>query len=157
MGSVTRLKDISKMSCQIMKYSVVCGTVLFSVVSALYQPRPLPFQYGPTHGALGGAGGHGGGVDPLTLLLLQKDGGKGGIKSLLPLFLMSGGLGGGKKGGMNPLLLTSLLGDDECEEKYSGRCTQPTTANANSGFNCGLSSSYCPCCTCPDTVEEGFV
>merc|ERR1712176_814810 len=130
---------------------VVCGAILTSVVSALYQP-----QYGPTHPrAFGGAGGHGGGVDPLTLLLLQKDGGKGGIKSLLPLFLMSGGLGGGKKGGMNPLLLTSLIGDHECEEKYSGYCTQPTTANAYSGFECGLSSGECPCFTCPDTVEEG--
>ena len=42
----------------------------------MYQPRPPPFQYGPTHrGAYGGAGGLGVGIDPLTLL--QKDGGKG--------------------------------------------------------------------------------
>ena len=60
--------------------SVICGAVLTSVVSAMYQPRPLPFQYGPTHPkAFGGADshGHGGGIDPLTLLLLQKNGGSG--------------------------------------------------------------------------------
>ena len=56
-----------------MMISVVCGAVLTSVVSALYQPH-----YGPTHPrAFGGAGSHGGGVDPLTLLLLQKNGGTG--------------------------------------------------------------------------------
>ena len=61
-----------------MKTSVVCGAVLISVVAASYQP--LPFQYGPTHpGAYGKASGHDGGVDPLTLLLLQKDSGKGKV------------------------------------------------------------------------------
>ena len=61
-----------------MMISVVCGAVLTSVVSAFYQPRPLPFQYGPTHPkAFGGGSSHGGGIDPLTLLLLQKNGGSG--------------------------------------------------------------------------------
>ena len=89
-----------------------------------------------------------------------------GGKNLLPL-LLSGGLGGGKKGGMNPLLLTSLLGDDKCEEKHA-RCTQPRTANANGYKSCGegdtgascmdgggsYSYNCCPCCTCPDTPNH---
>ena len=63
----------------VMMISVVCGAVLISAVSALYQARPPLYQYGPRHpGTYGGAGGHGGGgVDPLTLLLLQKNGGTG--------------------------------------------------------------------------------
>merc|ERR1719233_884349 len=92
-----------------MKYSVVCVAVLVAVVSAQYAPRP-PLHYGSPYG---GQGGHGGGLDPLTLLLLQKDGGlgSGGISSLLPL-LLAGGLGGkGKgKGGFDPLLLALLGG-----------------------------------------------
>ena len=60
----------------VVKISLVCCAVFFTVVSASYQPRPLPFKYGPTHrGVYGEAGAHGGGIDPLTLLLLQKNGG----------------------------------------------------------------------------------
>merc|ERR1712002_134227 len=149
------------MATRVTMKSVVCSAALISVVSALYQPRP--FHYGPTHpGAFGGAGSHGGGVDPLTLLLLQKNGGTGGINNLLPLLLTSGGLGG-KKGGINPLFLTTLLGHgEECVEKYPRGCTQPTTANnsptgyktlCGTSFSTGCGSggqSCCPCCTCPD-------
>merc|ERR1711936_552732 len=122
-------------------------------ISASY-PRP-PLGYRPSHGGalgLGGAGGHG--LDPLTLLLLQKDGGLGGH---------GGGLGGKGKGGLglNPLLL-SLLGG--CTEKYP-KCTQPKIANADGRKICGLgrqpncecvtgAAAYClPCCTCPDTPD----
>merc|ERR1711942_253447 len=109
-------------SCPVMKSSVVCGAVFISVVSASYQPHPLPFH----HGAFGGPGG--------------------------------------KKGGISPFLLTSLLGD-KCVEKYPGKCTQPTTANASPsndlvlcghGTGCGSGSrtdTCCPCCTCPDSAE----
>jgi len=96
-----------------MNISLVCCAVFITVavVSASYQPRPLPFKYGPTHrGDYGGAAGHGGGIDPLTLLLLQKNGGgNGGINRLLPLLLTGGGLSG-KDGHVNPLLFT-LLGN----------------------------------------------
>merc|ERR1719449_238628 len=68
-------------------------------------------------------------------LLMQKGGSLGG-KNLLPL-LLSGGLGGGKKGGLNPFLLTSLLGHEKCEEVHKGGCTQPTTANLNANELCG--------------------
>merc|ERR1711942_367996 len=53
-------------------------------------------------------------------LLMQKGVSLGG-KNLLPL-LLSGGLGG-KKGGLNPLLLTSLIGHEKCEEVHKGGCT----------------------------------
>jgi len=94
-----------------MKISLVCGAVFITVVSASYQPRPLPLKYGPAHrGVYGGARGHGGGIDPLTLLLLHKDGGgNGGINRLLPLLLTGGGLSG-KAGHVNPLIFT-LLGN----------------------------------------------
>merc|ERR1712048_146930 len=38
------------------------------------------------------------------------------MKDLLPLMMMSGGMGGAQAGGMNPLLMMSLLGDS-CEVK----------------------------------------
>merc|ERR1711970_369355 len=109
--------------------------------------------------------GHGGGIDPLTLLLLKGDGlggGKSGINSLLPLLLLGGGgLGGkhGKHGGINPILF-ALMNNDDCEEQYPGDCTQPTVANANSGQLCGKDTTdSCTdylggsvpckmCCTC---------
>merc|ERR1712083_451569 len=95
---------IDKLFGQVMKYSLVCVAVLVAVVSAQYAPRP-PLLYGPPHrGGYGGAGGLGGGLDPLTLLLLQKDGGlggNGGINSLLPLLLAGGGWEG--KGRLRPL------------------------------------------------------
>merc|ERR1712183_208376 len=77
-----------KLSDQAMKNSVVCLAVLVAVVSASYPPPPF---YGPPHRGGYSAGASGlGGLDPLTLLLLQKDGGlgrNGGINSLLPLLL----------------------------------------------------------------------
>merc|ERR1712183_106898 len=154
-----------KLSDQVMKKSVACLAVLVAVVSASYPPPPF---YGPAHrGGYGGASGLGG-LDPLTLLLLQKDGGfggNGGISSLLPP-LLSGGLGGGKKGGLNPLMLALLSG--KCVEKYPpGGCVQPATANANPdklcgdypGYSCNTSGGSnfkkcLPCCTCPTTTEN---
>ena len=54
--------------------------------------------------------GHDGGSDPLTLLLLQKNGGGNcGSNRLLPLLLTGGGLSG-KDGHVNPLFFT-LLGN----------------------------------------------
>merc|ERR1711970_678350 len=146
-----------KLSDQVMKKSLVCLAVVVAVVSASYPPPPF---YGPSHrGGYGGASGLGG-LDPLTLLLLQKDGGlggNGGINSLLPL-LLGGGLGSGK-GGFNPLMLALLSG--KCVEKHTGGCIQPATANANPNKLCGESttldkcnggSNFCwPCCTCPTT------
>merc|ERR1712179_169370 len=65
-------------SAQVKMKFVVCVAVLVAVVSASYPPHPPPY-YGPVHrGGYGGAGGHGGGIDPLTYLLLQKKGGLGG-------------------------------------------------------------------------------
>merc|ERR1712055_303542 len=131
---------IDKLSGQAMKYPVVCVAALVAVVSAQYAPRP-PLHYGGGggYGGYGGLGVHGGGIDPLTLLLLQKDGGlgSGGISSLLPL-LLAGGLGGkGKgKGGFDPLLL-ALLGGGKCKEKHLLGCTQPATANLDGDFLCG--------------------
>merc|ERR1712179_42846 len=61
-------------SAQVKMKFVVCVAVLVAVVSASYPPHPPPY-YGPVHrGGYGGAGGHGGGIDPLTYLLLQKKG-----------------------------------------------------------------------------------
>merc|ERR1712055_413470 len=154
---------IDILSDQAMKYSVVCVAALVAVVSAQYAPRP-PLHYGPPHrGGYGGLGGHGGGLDPLTLLLLQKDGGlggSGGIDSLLPL-LLAGGLGGKGKGGFNPLLL-ALLGGGKCKEKHLLGCTQPATANLDGDFLCGNDlGTACdggnepcrPCCTCSTTAN----
>merc|ERR1712212_562745 len=154
---------IDNLSGQAMKYSVVFVAALVAVVSAQYAPRP-PLLYGPPHrGGYGGAGGLGGGLDPLTLLLLQKDGGlggSGGINSLLPL-LLAGGLGGKGKGGFDPLLL-ALLGGGKCVETYPLGCTQPATANLDGDFLCGNDqgaacdggNEQCwPCCTCPTTAS----
>ena len=81
-------------------------------------------------------------------------------------------------GGISPLLLTSLLGEEKCVEKFPNGCTQPTTANASpTGTNyatlcgdtdtsgCGTGYIWsgemirqhycCPCCTCPDTQNAG--
>merc|ERR1719186_1171281 len=139
--------------------SIICVAGLIVAISALgYRPHGYP-------GAGGLLGGHGGGIDPLTLLLLKGDGlggGKSGINSLLPLLLLGGGgLGGkhGKHGGINPLLFALL---NDCKEQYTD-CTQPTVANANSDKLCGEDTSgtgYCTdtngmavlckkCCTCP--------
>merc|ERR1712055_776880 len=138
---------IDKSSGQAMKYSVVCVAVLVAVVSAQYAPRP-PLHYGsPYGGGYGGLGGHGGGLDPLTLLLLQKDGGLGGK--------------GKGKGGFDPLLL-ALLGGGKCKEKHLVGCTQPATANLDGDFLCGNDlGTACdggnepcwPCCTCSTTAN----
>merc|ERR1712179_529129 len=149
---------------QVMMKFVVCVAVLVAVVSASYPPHPPPF-YGPVHrGGYGGVGGHGGGIGPLTYLLLQKKGGLGGkgggIHSLLPL-LLAGGLGGGKKGGIDPLIFLLGGGHGKCVEHYPDGCTQPATANNDEKRLCGISTerkcgpTECyecwPCCTCPDT------
>ena len=61
-----------------MKKSLLCVASLIAAVSASYAPHPSPppIKYQPPHGfprnTLGGAGGLGG-LDPVTLLLLQKD------------------------------------------------------------------------------------
>ena len=59
-----------------MKKSLLFVASLIAAVSASYAPPP-PIKYQPPHGfprnPLGGAGGLGG-LDPVTLLLLQKDG-----------------------------------------------------------------------------------
>ena len=68
-----------------MKISVCVATVLVSAVSASYQPH----HYGPTHrGAYGGAGGHGGGIDPMMFLLMQKGGSLGEISYCLLVLLL---------------------------------------------------------------------
>lgn len=53
-------------------------------------------------------------MDPMMLLALTGGlGGSGGKKDLLLPLMLSGGLGGaGAAGGMNPLLMMTLLGDD---------------------------------------------
>merc|ERR1712179_498749 len=155
-------------SAQVKMKFVVCVAVLVAVVSASYPPHPPPY-YGPVHRrGFGGVGGHGGGLDPVILLLLQKNGGLGGkggggINSLLPL-LLAGGLGG-KKGGFDPLLL-ALLGSGKCLEQYPGGCIQPATANTDGNKLCGIKAgNFCervnggggekcwPCCSCPHTPD----
>ena len=53
-----------------MKMSLLCIASLIAAVSASYAPHPPTFKYQPPHAS---AGGLGGGLDPVTLLLLQKD------------------------------------------------------------------------------------
>merc|ERR1719312_848944 len=120
---------------------------LFSFVvaaSATYPPQLTPSP--PPHYRRPGYPGHspfgGGAIDPMTYLLLNKNGGFGGSgssNSLLPLLLLGGGgagLGGygGGHGKFNPLLLTLLGG---CKEKHSS-CTQPSLANSDSTQQCGM-------------------
>merc|ERR1712055_1279215 len=139
---------IDILSGQAMKYPVVCVAALVAVVSAQYAPRP-PLHYGGGggYGGYGGLGVHGGGIDPLTLLLLQKAGGLGGK--------------GKGKGGFDPLLL-ALLGGGKCKEKHLLGCTQPATANLDGDFLCGNDlGTACdggnepcwPCCTCSTTAN----
>ena len=72
----------------LMMKCAVCVAVLVAVLSASYPPHPPPF-YGPVHrGGYGGAGGHGGGIDPLTYLLLQKKGGLGKNSYHVPVVLI---------------------------------------------------------------------
>lgn len=51
-----------------------------------------------------------GGINPMMLALLNKEGEDKGLKDLLPIMLMT--QNGGNAGGFNPMLL-ALLGDDE--------------------------------------------
>merc|ERR1712000_607122 len=89
----------------------------------------------------------GGGIDPLTLLAFQGGlGGSGDTDNLLPLLLLGGGGHPGKKGGLgglNPLLLSGLLGCKEPDED----CTIPNKAD---GTLCGLSGppGTKKCCEC---------
>merc|ERR1711936_1492597 len=173
MGSHHRpLTLVGSISCACLsaqvKIKFVMGVaVLVAVVSASYPPHPPPY-YGSVHrGGFGGVCGHGGGLDPMILLLLQKNGGLGGkgggINSLLPL-LLAGGLGG-KKGDFDPLLL-ALLGGGKCVEQYPGGCIQPATANTDGNKLCGTKAgNFCervnggggeqcwPCCSCPHTPD----
>merc|ERR1711910_190469 len=71
-------------------------------------------------------------------------GGLGSGKDLLPLLLLSGGLGGkGGKGGLggNPLLLPLLLGKN-CKDPHD--CVKPNTHNTL----CGDKPNYKKCCVC---------
>lgn len=79
----------------------------------------------------GGQGGMGGDMmsNPMMMYLLLKDNDSSSSSSssnddLLPLMMMSGGMGGmgGPDGGMNPIMMMALLGDD-CkvdDSKFSG-------------------------------------
>merc|ERR1712168_1017306 len=93
--------------------------------------------------------GRPGGIDPLTLLAFQNGGlgGSGGNDNLLPLLLLGGGgLGGhpgkGGLGGLNPLLLSSLLG---CKETSGDDCIEP---NNTDGRACGKGDQVTLCCVC---------
>jgi len=60
-----------------------------------------------------------GGMDPMMMMMLMSDD-DSSMKDLLPLMMMQGGaggmFGGGGQNGLNPLLMLSLLDDDEvCE------------------------------------------
>lgn len=64
---------------------------------------------------LGGQGGGLAGINPLMLVMLLGDEDGGGMSEMLPLLLLTGGLGGagGIGGGIaqNPLMLLALMGD----------------------------------------------
>ena len=69
-----------------MKNSVCFAAVLVSVAYASYQ-LPPSYHYGPKHrGAYGGAGGHGGGINPMTLLLMQSGGSLGELSFIKFIF-----------------------------------------------------------------------
>merc|ERR1711925_26435 len=93
------------------------------------------------HPGKGGLGGGHGGFNPLTLLAFQNGGlgGSGGNDNLLPLLL----LGGGGLGGLNPLLLSGMLG---CKEPVED-CTIPNKAD---GTLCGVNGpdGEKVCCVC---------
>merc|ERR1712142_1266372 len=105
------------LSIPIMK-ALICLIAAVVVASASFQPLLAPPQ--APHYRRPGYPGHslfgGGAMDPMTYLLLQKNGGLLGgsgssSNSLLPFLLGGGGLGGlgGGHGKFNPLLF-SLLG-----------------------------------------------
>merc|ERR1712179_590117 len=141
--------------------SLICATLIFGaavVVNATGTAPPPPpppppappapplhyrppVHYRPRYGPPS----HGGGLEGiLPLLLLGKNGGHGSGKGLLPLLLLSGGLGGkGGKGGLggNPLLLPLLLGKN-CKDPHN--CVKPNTHNTL----CGAGMGNKPCCVC---------
>merc|ERR1711942_78972 len=122
-------------------------------------PPPPPPSYGPPRPGypmrpygrppMGPFGGKAGGIDPLTLLAFQKGGLGGNGDDLLPLLLLGGGgLGGhpgkmGGLGGLNPLLLSGMLG---CKEPVED-CTIPNKAD---GTLCGVNGpdGEKMCCVC---------
>merc|ERR1711964_85770 len=107
-----------------------------------YAPRRFHGRPLPSKGPLGG----GLGLDPLTFLLFQQNGGLGGngggdLESILPLLLLGGG---GLGGGLNPLLLASLF--KNCKEPYPD-CSYPNEAP---NVLCGIGhQTFKRCCKCP--------
>ena len=70
-----RFQDFTKA----MNISLLCVAIFIVSGSASYVPRHPPYKYRPSHGASFGGAAGGLGIDPLTLLMLQKDGGLGKI------------------------------------------------------------------------------
>merc|ERR1712000_651497 len=108
-------------------------------------PMPMRHYGRPPMGPFGKRPG--GGIDPLTLMMLQGGlGGSGDNDDLLPLLLLGGGglPGKGGLGGMNPLLLSGLLGG--CKEPVED-CTIPNKAD---GTLCGVNGpdGEKVCCEC---------
>lgn len=70
-------------------------------------------------GGLGGgaAGGAAPAMDPMMLMMLMGD---GDMSDLLPLMMMGGA--GGAEGGMNPLLMMTLLDSDSDDDKTAEDC-----------------------------------
>merc|ERR1719431_2111176 len=103
-----------------------------------YAPPPSRHYAPPPPGPLGG-------INPMTLLLLNGgmggDSGDDGISKLL-LLSQLGGLGGGGVGGMNPLLFSLL--NKKCVEPELD-CAKP---NNPGGELCGDKFSYRKCCVC---------
>merc|ERR1712112_44124 len=153
--SFTRYQLLPKM------ISLLCIAALVAVTAGQHQtspplpppgyPAPPPGYaprrfYGPPLPPKGPFGG----LDPMTFLLFQNGGlggsGGGDLKSILPLLLLGGGGLGGHpgKGGLNPLLLSSLLGG--CKEPVAD-CTPPNKAD---GPLCGVfgDGSAKRCCEC---------
>jgi len=59
-----------------------------------------------------------GGMDPMMMMLMLGDS-KSSTKDLLPLMMMSGGMGGAGAGGMDPMMMMLLLGDDSSSSSSS--------------------------------------
>lgn len=54
----------------------------------------------------------GGGLDMNSLMMMSMmSGDKSKMEDMLPMLMLTGGLGGGNAGGMNPLMLMMLMGD----------------------------------------------
>lgn len=94
------------------------------------------------------------GFNPLMLLALSGDKGKGGSKkdSLLPLLAMSGGLGGGQQaGGINPMMLMALSGDGDIDPMTLMALTGGFGGNQGGLFGANPATSSVPA---PATNEE---